>query len=153
MTLFEQDFLMRQIQQLTQLLQEIIFKKSQNQHQEAFEEIHNAFQRLTKDHPKKFNELTLKETTEIFKDGDQFQAELAVSVADLLVEEGEIREDQSFSASQKSYAQALLLYKTSLRDEDAAVPIDFRQKINKLKNHLEHSDYLKRVNQILGDGQ
>lgn len=144
---------MRQIQQLTQLLQEIIFKKSQNQHQEAFEEIHNAFQRLTKDHPKEFNELTLEETKELFKDGEQFQAELAVAVADLLVEEGEIRADQSFSASKKSFAQALLLYKTSLRDEGAAVPIDFRQKINKLQDHLAHTDYLKQVNQILENGQ
>lgn len=149
MAIFEQDFLMRQIQQLTQLLQEIIFKKSQNQKQDAVQQIRNAFQRITKDHPKQFHELSLEETISIFEQNQQFQSQLALAVADLLIEEGDMLDDKSHSTSQKCYTQALLLYKKSLREDGAAVPIDIQQKIDTLQDLLHHSDYLGDINRIL----
>ncbi len=148
MALFEQDFLMRQVQHLTQLLQQIIFKKNQNKPKEAVQDIHNAFQRLTKDHPKEFNELTLPETQEIFFQDEKFQDELALAVADLLFQEGEILQEQQFSQSKKSYLQALMLYKTALDNEDAAVPLDIQQKIAELEQKLLDKD-LDELRKIL----
>lgn len=149
MTLHEQDFLMRQIQYLTQILQQIIFKKNQNQHQEAVKEIQNAFQSLTKDRPKKFYELDLEETLEVFMINQQFQSELAIAVADLLVEEGKMLREMSFSQSQKSKSQALLLYKKTLSDKSAAVPLDIHEKINTLESSLSQSGQLDKIEQTI----
>jgi hypothetical protein len=149
MTLFEQDFLMKQIQYLTQILQQIIFKKNQNQHQEAIKEIQDAFQRLTKDHPKQFHELNLDETLDIFMINGQFQSELAVAVADLLVEEAKIRREKSYSKSQKCQLQALLLYKKTLIDKSAAVPLNIREKIEELEISLSQLGQLDELNRIL----
>lgn len=148
MTLHRQDFLMRQIQHLTQILQQIIFKKNQNKRQEAIEEIQDAFQQLKRDHPKQMHELSLQETTDIFDREGNFQAELALAVADLLVEEGNIRE-HPFSRSQKSFAQALLLYRRARADEDAAVPLDIQQQIQQLEKKLGESDYLAEINDLV----
>ena len=149
MALFEQDFLMRQIQYLTQILQQIVFKKNQNKKQEAVDEIQNAFKRLTRDHPKEFHELDLNETLDLFMIRGKFKSQLAVAVADLLVESGEILEEESYSSSQKCYAQALLIYKKSLTDKEAAVPLDIQQKIDTLEERLLGSPKLQKVNQII----
>ena len=148
MTLHQQDFLMRQIQHLTQILQQIIFKKNQNKRQEAVEEIQDAFKQLTRDHPKEMHELSLKETTEIFDRRGSFQAELALAVADLLVEEAKIRAN-AFSRSQKSFAQALLLYRRARSDDDAAVPLDIEQRIQQLEEELAQSDYLSEIDELV----
>lgn len=149
MALFEQDFLTRQIQYLTQLLQQIIFKKKNQQQQEALDEIQNAFQRLTKDHPREFHQLSLEETLTLFVGDNKFEAQLALAVADLLVEEGEILREKQLSKSEKCYLQALLLYKKALREENAAVPLDINKKINQLKKRLQPTDQVKKINQLL----
>jgi hypothetical protein len=149
MALFQQDFIMRQIQYLTQLLQQIIFKKNQNKDQEAVKEIQNAFQRLTKEHPKEFRELNLKETLDIFIRNTNFESELALAVADLLVEEGEILRDKHFSKAQKCHLQALLLYKKASQDEDSAVPLDINEKIKHLEKQLKHVDQTDNINRII----
>lgn len=145
MHLHEQDFVTRQIQILTQLLQQIISKKNQNQYQEAIEEIQNALTKLTKDHPKAFHQLNFKETIELFNHDDTFESELALAVADLLVEEGELLYEESFQRSQKSMGQALILYRKALQEPDASVPLDIKDKIEHLEkrllaNHLEQID-------------
>lgn len=139
---------MRQIQYLTQVLQQILFKKNQNQYQEAVQEIQNALKKLTREKPKEFGELSLGETLHIFVFDEKFHSQLAISVAELLVEEGDMLEEKSFSSSQKCYAQALLLYKKSLRDENAAVPLDIQDIIKKIEQLL-HPDRIDKVNHIL----
>lgn len=148
MAFHEQDFLMRQIQYLTQVLQQILFKKNQNQYQEAVEEIQNALKKLTTDKPKEFSELTLQETLDSFITDKKFHSELALAVADLLVEEGKMLREKSYSSSQKCYAQALLLYKKSLRDEKAAVPLEIREIIEQLEQKL-HPDQIDKINRII----
>ncbi len=148
MSLHRQDFLMRQIQFLTQILQHVIFKKDQNRQEEAKQEIEDAFRRLTKDHPKEFHELTLEETISYFQRPEKFQSELAVAVADLLVEEGNIRHEESLTRAQKCYAQALALYRKTLEDDAAAVPLEIHDTIDDLTKKLTHSDYLEDVNTL-----
>lgn len=138
---------MRQIQYLTQILQRIIFKKNQNQYQEAVEEVEDAFQRITKNHPKSFNELSLQETSEIFTINDQFQSELAGAVADLLTEKADMLPQGSYSKSQKCRQQALLLYKRMLSDESAAVPLDISEKIRYLEASLTQSQ-IQKIEQL-----
>ncbi len=148
MHLHEQDFLMRQIQLLTQLLQQIIFKKNSNQYQEAVEEIQNALTKLTKDHPKAFHQLNFEETLELFSHNETFESELALAVADLLVEEGELLHEKSFERSQKSMAQALILYKKSLQAPNASVPLDISSKIDNLEKKVTEKK-LEQINSTL----
>ncbi len=148
MHLHEQDFLMRQIQFLTQLLQQIVFKKNQNQYQEAIEEIQNALTKLTKDHPKEFHQLDFEETLQLFTHNKSFKSELALAVADLLVEEGKLRYEKSFKRSQKSMAQALALYKKSLQAPDASVPLDISSKIDNLEKKVTEKK-LEQINSTL----
>jgi len=148
MHLHEQDFLMRQIQLLTQLLQQIIFKKNSNQYHEAVEEIQNALTKLTKDHPKAFHQLNFEETLELFSHNDTFESELALAVADLLVEEGELLYETSFERSQKSMAQALILYKKSLQAPNASVPLDISSKIDNLEKKVTEKK-LEQINSTL----
>lgn len=148
MHLHEQDFLMRQIQILTQLLQQIIFKKNQNRYEEAVEEIQNALTKLTKNHPKAFHQLDFEETLELFTDDNTYQSELALAVADLLVEQGKLLHEESFERSQKSMGQALILYKRSLQDSNASVPLDINRKIDNLGDKVL-ANHLERINNIL----
>lgn len=139
---------MRQIQQLTQLLQQIIFKKKNNQPKEARQQLQDAFKRLTQEHPKQFNQLTLRETLQLFTNKGQFSSELALAVADLLVEEGELLRDKSFSLSQKSYSQALLLYKKAKQDRSAALPLDINHNIGKVEEALS-SEQIQQVDRLI----
>lgn len=148
MHLHQQDFLMRQIQFLTQLLQQIIFKKNQNKYQEAVEEIHNALKKLTKDHPETFHQLDFEETLELFTRDNTFESELALAVADLLVEQGKLLYDESFKRSQKSMGQALILYKRSLQNPNASVPLNIEHKINNLEKKVL-ANHLEQINNIL----
>ena len=151
MAFFERDFVMRQIQNLTQLLQQIIFKKKEQQYDEAKQQLQDAFQRLTKDHPKSFDQLSLKETVDLFTKENNFESELAIAVADLLVEEGDILQAQQFSKSQQSYAQALLLYKKSLQDQSSAIPIDIHDKIKTLEADSLAPSTVDNVDRTLQD--
>jgi phosphoenolpyruvate carboxylase len=148
MPLHEQDFIMRQIQFLTQLLQQIIFKKNENKYEEAVEEIQNALTKLTKDHPKAFHQLDFKETLELFTHDDTFESELAIAVADLLVEKGKLLYEESFQRSQKSVGQALILYKKTLQTPHASVPLDIESKIDNLEKKVL-ANHLEQINSIL----
>ncbi|WP_176466173.1 hypothetical protein [Aliifodinibius salipaludis] len=139
---------MRQIQFLTQLLQQIIFKKNQDKYQEAIEEIQNALTKLTKDHPKAFHQLDFEETLELFTKDKTFESELALAVADLLVEQGKLLYDESFKRSQKSMGQALILYKRSLKNPNASVPLDIEHKIKNLEKKVS-ANHLEQINNIL----
>jgi phosphoenolpyruvate carboxylase len=149
MSFFQRDFVLRQVKYLTQLLEQIIFKKNQKQYVQALEQIHNAFQQLTKNHPKDFYELSLHETLNIFKRDENFEADLAIAVADLLLEEGEILQEKHFRQSQKCYLQALLLYKKARITSESPVPLNIQQKINRLKTVLKHSDQLDTIDKLL----
>lgn len=149
MALFEQDFLMRQVQYLTQLLQEIIFKKSQNQYREAVQEIRNALQKINRDNPKKFYQLSLKETLDLFITNNKFESRLAIPVAELLTEESEMLSERHHSRSRKCVLQSLLLYQKSLSEDDAAVPLDIHQRIEQLKQRVSNRNKIEEIDRIL----
>ncbi len=149
MAFFQQDFVLRQIKYLTQLLEQIIFKKNQKQYDQAIEQIQNASQQLTKDHPKNFSELNLAETLNIFKRDQDFEADLALAVADLLIEEGEMLRKKHYSRSQKCYLQALLLYKRAQLTTETPVPLNIQQRITRLKSAIQDPDQLDTINELV----
>ncbi|TYP95310.1 hypothetical protein LX73_0608 [Fodinibius salinus] len=148
MAVFEQDFLMRQVQYLTQLLQQIIFKKNNNKQSEAIREIENAFQRLTKEQPQKLNELSLEETIALFRHQGDFKSDLALAVADLLIEEAQMLSDKNYSRSQKAYQQALLLFKKTQNTASSAIPVNMEEKISVAENNITNSEQLNLIDQL-----
>lgn len=149
MAFFQQDFVLQQVKYLTQLLEQIIFKKNQKQYDQAIEQIQHAFQQLTEDHPKDFSELSLAETLNIFKRDQDFEADLALAVADLLIEKGEILQKKHYSHSQKCYLQALLLYKKVQHTAEIPLPLNIPQRITRLKSEIQDSDQLDTINELL----
>lgn len=140
---------MRQVQYMTQLLQQVIFKKNQNRQQEAKDEIENALNRLCRTIPKEFSELSPEETLQIFMINSNFKADLAMAAAELLIQKGEMLQRASYSRAQKSFVQALLLLKKAMEEPEAAVPIDIQQKIRAVESHIADADSIRMVNQLV----
>lgn len=145
---FKQDFLTRQVRHLTQILQQIVFKKNQQKKQEALDEVQEALNELVKDSETSFHKLSLQQTLEAFIQNQSFQPDLAFATADLLIEEGKLLETASESRIQQCFQKALLLYKMAAKEEKAAVPFDFQQKITNLEKHLS-TERVAEVSRIL----
>jgi len=145
---FKQDFLTRQVRHLTQILQQIVFKKNQQKKQEALDEVQQALNELVKEPKVNFHELSLLQTFRTFIQNQNFQPDLAFATADLLIEGSKLLDTASENRVQKSLQQALLLYKAAITVEKAAVPFDFQQKITYLKEHLS-TERVAEVSRIL----
>ena len=140
---------MRQVQYMTQLLQQVIFKKNQNRRQEAKDEIENALNRLCRTIPKEFSELSPEETLQIFMLNSNYKADLAMAAAELLIQKGEMLQRVSYSRAQKSFVQALTLLKKAMVEPEAAVPLDIQQKIRAVESHIADADSIRMVNQLV----
>lgn len=144
--MFQQDFIMKQIQMFTQVLQQVLFKKQAGKQQEARQLVKETLNELTEDHPESFHDLSLEETLDLFRNEGKFNSELALVVAELLIEEGELLEKNE---AEKRYLQALLLYQKALNDPDIAVPLQSGQIIGQLKEKLNGSSGLDEINELL----
>lgn len=135
--MFEQDFIMRQIQQLVRVLRRILFKKSQGLHQEAEIIIDQTLNEFLEDDSKDFQSLTLSETLEALKKDGQFDAELAYVVGDILYEKAEL--ESEVSKSKKFYKQAFLLFYKAKQYPSVAYPVTTTEKISRIEEKLETS--------------
>ena len=136
---------MRQVKQFTQALEAVLFKKREGQKQKAQDIITQTLGELVEGDSDDFHQLSLKETVSTLENGGNFNAELALIVADLLYEQGELANKNK---SYKYYMQALLLYQKALKNPDVAFPIEATQKISQIKSTLDSSD-LKKVEELL----
>ena len=143
--MFRQDFIMRQIRQFTEGLQRVIAKKKKGEEQEAQDLIEQFLTDVQDDEHRKFYTLSLAETVSALNNDDDFNAELALAVADLLFEKGQITEDD---ISTTSYKQALVLYKKAMNNPEVAFPLEAMQKIEKIKGALDSSS-IEKVKQVL----
>ena len=144
--MFQQDFIMKQIQMFTQVLQQVLFNKQAGNQQEARQLVKETLNELTEDHPDSFHDLSLKETLNLFRNEGKFNSELALVVAELLIEEGELLAENE---AEKRYLQALLLYQKALDDPDIAVPLQSGQIIGQLKEKLNGSPGLNEISDLM----
>ncbi|WP_234572436.1 hypothetical protein [Rhodohalobacter sp. 614A] len=135
--IFEQDFIMRQIQQLVQVLQKILFKKSQGLHQEAQIMIDETLDDFLDDDSKSFQSLTLSETLEVLKKDGLFNVELAYAVGDILYERAELEIDEE--KSKKFYRQAFLLFHKAMQYPSVAFPMTTTDKMSHIEEKLDSS--------------
>lgn len=135
---------MREIQQaigvLLQILAQVIRLKSEERYEEAVQAIHNAYGRLDLS-PRPVGELTASELLELCTTPQGFSTDLALAIADLLREEGDILEKMGEDeAARASNAKSLTLYGQARATKGAALPMDLGEKIRDLEERLDETN-------------
>lgn len=143
--MFEQDYIVKQIRQCTNALERVLLKKKEGKQQEAQKIIEHSLNELPDDNSKKFHELSLQETIAVLENKGSFNAELALIVAELLFEKGQLVEKEE---SRKCFMQALLLFRKTMKNPNVAFPLEAPQKISRINNFLAPSDIEKVTQQL-----
>ena len=148
--MIERDYLMRQIRQMVQALQEVLNLRKQGQVEEARQHLHRTFHGLSDEHDS-LRVLRLEETLEFCSREDSFRPEFALSVADLLREEGEVLAEQGrLEEAQQSWVRALLLYRRAMREQGAALPWNIGATVSRLEAKVEGTSEAEKVDRLLG---
>lgn len=139
--MLHRDFLIRQIQQAIQVLMQALARvlnlKEQQRYADAVEQIHLVFGELDFS-PRPVGELNAKQLVDLCSTPQGFQVDLALSIADLLREEGDaLRQLERNDLACASEEKALALYKTALRMEGAAMPLDIHARMSSLEENLK----------------
>lgn len=139
--MLHRDFLMRQIQQavqvLLQALASVLRLKAEERYDEAIQRITDVFGEIDLT-PRPVGELNAQELLDLCSTSQGFQVDLALSIADLLREEGEIlrlqgRDELACASEEK----ALALYRRAIKTEGAAMPMDIHTKMSGLESRIE----------------
>ena len=139
--MLHRDFLIRQIQQavqvLLQALASVLKLKSEERYEAAIEQITQAFGEVDLT-PRPVGELDAKELMDLCSTSQGFQVDLALSIADLLREQGEILRLQGRGEPAcASEEKALALYQRAIRTEGAAMPMDIHTKMSSLEARID----------------
>jgi len=119
------DFLLRQIHQLAQVLARVLSLKSDQQPDQALQEIDRAFQDLPGLDVLLHATATRDELLALCRSDDRFHSEKALALADLLVERALLVEEEQKSG----FKYALWLYEAAVSEGGAALPLDIRERI------------------------
>ena len=139
--MLHRDFLMRQLYQAIQAIMQALTRvnalKSEEKYEEAIAEIDQVFGRIDMA-PRPVGELSADEIIAMCRTSRGFEGDLAVSIADLITEEGEIRSMQGDDERARAcYEKALSIYRQVLSAEGAAVPLDIGKRMDRLEALLE----------------
>lgn len=139
--MLHRDYLMRQIEQLGQVLARVLFNKSNQQYDAAIEEIDQAFSNQLGHGLSDLRHLSIDELVTLCSTTEGLSAELTLRVGDLLYEDGKIRARQGDgSATCPSFIRALALYAEVVSRGDEALPWDIFQKIERLREAVDACD-------------
>jgi len=90
--MFQRDYLMRIIEQLTAVLMRVVLHKEAKNYTKALIEIDLAYQTLLNVDPNLIKQMTVEELVEWLGAGGRFDTEKSLIIAELLREEAEIQE-------------------------------------------------------------
>ncbi len=148
--MLHRDYLMRQIEQLGQVLARVLFNKSNGQYGAAVEEIDQAFSNQLGYGLSGLRNLSIDDLLNLCRTSEGLSEDLTLRVADLLYEDGKIRADhREDSDSCPSYVRALALYAEAVIRGDEALPWDILQKIERLRNAVDDCDVPDAVSRRL----
>jgi|GEM_PF-749568 len=134
MAIFQKDSLMMQIKQLSNVLEQVIFKKNNGSFDEAQDILEESITELF-ENEKEIQQITLDDFLSALQTDGSFNPELALVVADLLYEEAELVDDP-----ESCYRRALGLYQEAMKSPDTTLPLQLNQKISHIKDELEDAD-------------
>ncbi len=135
--MLQRDFLMRQLHQAIQVVMQALTRilklKAEERYGDALIEISRVYSGIDLS-PRPVGELSADEIVEMCRTTRGFEADLALSIADLITEEGEIRLLQSDDErARECFDKALSIYRHALRAEGTAVPLDIGQRMSRLE--------------------
>jgi hypothetical protein len=135
--MLEKDYIMREVQKLTQVLQVIMGLKQERKYDMAMNEIQNSYE-LYFDDEKIQQAKTVDDLVDQCSKDGEFVPDLAFALADIINEDAEISElEGEVTKAKKKFKLALGLYKRALSEEHAAVPIEIAEKIQDLEKKAE----------------
>lgn len=141
--MLHRDFLMRQLHQAIQVIMQALTRvrqlKAEERYGEAFVEIKELYSGIDLS-PRPVGELSADEIIEMCRLARGFESDLALSIADLITEEGEIHLLQGDSHLARScFEKALAIYRHALKEKDAALPLDIGRRMDRLEALLEET--------------
>jgi hypothetical protein len=133
--MFQRDYVLRQIQQLIQVLELVIFKRKADQFEEASDVLNGALKDLFGLDVDEIAGLSDSDVVALCTSGGQLVSDKALVLAEILEEEGQARELRGTSLMAPLYfAKALALYEAGLGASGAALPLDIYDRIRTLKS-------------------
>ena len=135
--MIQRDVLMRQVQMLAQALARVLFKKSTGQHDQAQQIIEQALGELDGQSAADLREQPVEHLFELCRTEAGFHADLALGVANLLREDGDLLAMQDRDeAARASYERALAFYRRVQDEKGAAVPLDLGDRVAHVEEQL-----------------
>lgn len=131
--MLHRDYLMRQIEQLSQVLARVLFKKSNQEYEEALQAIDEAFAQELNHNVQDLRQLPVDQLVEVCSTSEGLFPQLALRVADLLYQDGKIRAKQENDRQAcPSFVRALALYVETVFCGASTLPWDLFDKVNRL---------------------
>ena len=127
------DFILRQIQQLVQVLARAIFLKSQNQPQHALEVINEALEATPELRSLLISGLLREDVLAPCLTESGFAPDKALALADLMCEKARLMQAQGEIDVHSYFEYALWLYEAAMQDKRAALPLDITIRLDELR--------------------
>jgi hypothetical protein len=138
--MFQQDYILRQVQQLIQVLARVLELRTTSLLDEARDEIHNALKHIFDRSPMEISQLSDDQLIELCSSDSMLQAELALAFADLLKQEGMLCNEEGRDADARRYwKKTRVLYEAVLKKSDT-IPLDVYDKINTLIDLIDSDE-------------
>ena len=135
--MFQKDYILRQIDILVRVIAYVISLRKEGRLEEAQTEIVQALGTVWNLHRDDLITLSKADLAALCYVNDSLNGELAVALADLLIQDGEMFELQEVPGSAKaSYTQALVLYELIVT-ESSTLPLNAYDRIDQLKHAIE----------------
>lgn len=136
--MFQKDYLMRQIQQMAQVIAQVLFHRRNDEPGEALEIIDQSLQDLPGMDGLLREDLDRDDVLfTCTSDDGAFNAEMAVTVADVLRERGDILDARNGESGTAWLRYAVWLYEAALEKGGSAVPWDIHAKIDRLRAEVD----------------
>ena len=135
--MIQRDFILRQIQELIQVIARIIGLRIEGNYEEARSHIEQTLKSIWNVHREQLLILSSDKLLNLCEVSGTFHTEFAIALADLLIEDGHIfKEQEDVDSALLSYKQSLIIHEIVVSNSDAA-PYDIYDRIAKLEEVIK----------------
>lgn len=140
--MFERDYIMRQLQILSQALVRAFIMRAQGQLDKAIKELDKAVEAYTDLESDQFHALAIDQMIALCTLNGRFSVEHGCVLGNVLEEQGDmLLERKKERLADGNYVRALGLYLEALSEPEAAIPVDLHERIAYLIKQTKHVTY------------